>query len=83
MYCVKKETRIRNHFLEDFILRTRSKNVTYNLVTAIIKVKKKNIDNHREKRRENFIEMVLLELVYLYYSTFCLLLKKKHSSQKI
>lgn len=50
MYCVKKETRIRNHFLEDFILRTRSKNVTYNLVTAIIKVKKKNIDNHREKR---------------------------------
>lgn len=50
MYCVRKETRIRNHFLEDFILRTKSKNITYNLVTAIIKVKKKNIDNHREKR---------------------------------
>lgn len=50
MYCVRKETRIRNHFLEDFLLRTRSKNVTYNLVTAIIRAKKIYIDNHREKR---------------------------------
>ena len=60
MYCVRKETRIRNHFLEDFILRTRSKNVTYNLVTATIKVKKKKILTITEKRevRKNFIEMV-------------------------
>ena len=60
MYCVRKETRIRNHFLEDFILRTRSKNVTYNLVTATIKVKKKKILTITEKRevRKNFLEMV-------------------------
>lgn len=58
-YCVRKKTRIRNHFLEDFILRTRSKNVTYNVVTAVIKVKKKKLTiTEKREVRKNFIEMV-------------------------
>lgn len=47
--------------IEDFILRTKSKNITYNLVTAIIKVKKKTLTiTEKREVRGNFMRMVLL-----------------------